>query len=69
MIMIMTQQELDFHEYIIGTIAQEIINNSELPVISIIPSVKIEEEIDMSFIKHLVDPLGVYKTSKKSGSS
>ncbi|UCH15157.1 MAG: universal stress protein [Bacteroidales bacterium] len=63
-IMIMTQQELDFHDYIIGTTAQEIINNSELPVISIIPNTEIEEEIDMSFIKHLVDPLGVYKTDK-----
>ncbi len=64
MIMIMTQQELDFHDYIIGTTAQEIINNAELPVISIIPHIEIEEEIDMSFIKHLVDPLGIYKTDK-----
>ncbi len=66
MIMIMTQQELDFHEYIIGTTAQEIINNAELPVISIIPHVEIEEGIDMSFIKHLIDPLGVFNTGKKS---
>ena len=66
MVMIMTQQELDFHDYIIGTIAQEIINNSELPVISIIPNIEIEEEIDLPFIKHLIDPLGVYKTDKKS---
>lgn len=65
-VMIMTQQELDFHDYIIGTTAQEIINNSELPVISIIPNIEIEEEIDLPFIKHLIDPLGVYKTDKKT---
>ena len=66
MVMIMTQHELDFHDYIIGTNAQEIINKSELPVISIIPNTIIEEEIDMSFFKHLFDPLEVYKTKKKS---
>lgn len=61
-IMIMTQQELDFHEFIVGTTAQEIINNAELPVISIIPNIELEEEIDLPFIKHLIDPLDVYKT-------
>lgn len=39
-IMIMTQQEEDFIEYFIGSSAQEIINHSEIPVMSIIPSKK-----------------------------
>lgn len=39
-IMIMTQQEEDFIEYFIGSSAQEIINHSDIPVMSIIPSKK-----------------------------
>lgn len=34
---IMTQQELDFTEYFIGSTAQEIIDNSDLPVLSLTP--------------------------------
>jgi len=37
LIMIMTQQEVDFTKYFIGSSAQEIINLSDIPVISIIP--------------------------------
>jgi nucleotide-binding universal stress UspA family protein len=40
LIMIMTQQEVDFTQYFIGSAAQEIINNSDIPVLSIIPSMK-----------------------------
>jgi nucleotide-binding universal stress UspA family protein len=40
LIMIMTQQETDVTELFIGSAAQEIINSSEIPVCSIIPSVK-----------------------------
>ncbi len=40
LIMIMTQQEQDFTDYFIGSSAQEVINNSEIPVLSIIPSPK-----------------------------
>jgi len=40
LIMIMTQQEVDFTKYFIGSAAQEIINNSNIPVMSIIPSIK-----------------------------
>lgn len=39
-IMIMTQQEEDFIEFFIGSSAQEIINHSDIPVMSIIPSRK-----------------------------
>ena len=40
LIMIMTQQEVDFTKYFIGSSAQEIILNSDTPVLSIIPSLK-----------------------------
>jgi nucleotide-binding universal stress UspA family protein len=38
--MIMTQQETNFTDLFIGSAAQEIINNSEIPVCSIIPTVR-----------------------------
>jgi nucleotide-binding universal stress UspA family protein len=37
LIMIMTQQEVDFTQYFIGSSAQEIINHSTIPVLSIRP--------------------------------
>jgi nucleotide-binding universal stress UspA family protein len=37
LIMIMTQQEVDFTQYFIGSSAQEIINHSNIPVLSIRP--------------------------------
>jgi nucleotide-binding universal stress UspA family protein len=40
LIMIMTQQEIDFTEFFIGSSAQEIINHSKIPVLSIRPQVK-----------------------------
>ena len=40
LLMIMTQQEVDFTKYFIGSSAQEIILNSEIPVLSIVPSPK-----------------------------
>lgn len=40
LIMIMTQQEQDFTDYFIGSSAQGVINSSEIPVLSIIPSPK-----------------------------
>lgn len=44
LIMIMTQQEVDFTQYFIGSSAQGIINNSDIPVISIIPHSKEERK-------------------------
>ena len=43
LIMIMTQQENNFTQYMIGSAAQSIINNSTVPVMSIHPEVKIRE--------------------------
>jgi nucleotide-binding universal stress UspA family protein len=40
LIMIMTQQEVDFTQYFIGSSAQEIINHSKIPVLSIRPVTK-----------------------------
>ncbi|HEX8517722.1 MAG TPA: universal stress protein [Bacteroidia bacterium] len=40
LVMIMTQQEIDFTQYFIGSSAQEIINHSKIPVLSIRPSPK-----------------------------
>jgi nucleotide-binding universal stress UspA family protein len=40
MIMIMTQQETNFTDLFVGSAAQEIINSSEIPVCSIIPTVR-----------------------------
>ncbi len=40
LIMVMTQQELDFTDYFIGSAAQGIINGSEIPVLSITPTRK-----------------------------
>lgn len=40
LILIMTQQEVDFTEYFIGSSAQEIIYKSDIPVLSIIPTPK-----------------------------
>ena len=39
-IMIMTQQETDITEMFIGSYAQAIINNSEIPVLSVVPAPK-----------------------------
>ncbi len=36
----MTQQELDFTDYFIGSAAQGVINGSDIPVLSITPSPK-----------------------------
>ncbi len=37
LLLIMTQQEVEWTKYFIGSTAQEIINNSDIPVLSIIP--------------------------------
>jgi nucleotide-binding universal stress UspA family protein len=40
LLLIMTQQETDITEYFIGSAAQEIINKSDIPVMSVVPSPK-----------------------------
>ncbi len=45
LVMIMTQQELQMTEYFIGSVAQDIINRSDFPVLSINPLVREEKGI------------------------
>ncbi len=45
LIMIMTQSEMDWTDLFIGSTAQEIINNSEVPVLSIHPMDRMEESV------------------------
>jgi nucleotide-binding universal stress UspA family protein len=40
LIMVMTQQEQDFTDFFIGSSAQGLINESDIPVLSIIPTPK-----------------------------
>jgi nucleotide-binding universal stress UspA family protein len=40
LILIMTQQEQDITEYFIGSAAQEVINKSDIPVLSLVPTPK-----------------------------
>lgn len=49
LIMIMTQQELDITEYFIGSHALEIIRESDIPVMSIVPSGKTLTTLDVLF--------------------
>ncbi len=49
LIMIMTQQESDFTDYFIGSSAQEVINNSDIPVLSIIPTPKKDNTVMKPF--------------------
>jgi nucleotide-binding universal stress UspA family protein len=45
LIMIMTQQETDIKAFFIGSNAREVINNSDIPVLSIQPNEKERIEI------------------------
>jgi len=65
LIMIMTHQESGFREHYIGKFAYEIINSSEIPVMTVVPaSIKPEKKLVESF----VDPFGFFtglKSNKK----
>ncbi len=56
LVIIMTQQEKDFAELLIGKTAQKILETSEIPVLSITPWEKMEDSVINSFI----DPLNIY---------
>jgi nucleotide-binding universal stress UspA family protein len=45
LIMVMTQQEQDFTDFFIGSSAQGLINESDIPVLSIIPTPKNQEYV------------------------
>lgn len=60
MIMLMTQQEMNIHKYFIGSTAQEIINESDLPVLTIIPHPELKIDIKHHLFKAMLDPMRVF---------
>lgn len=65
LIMIMTQKELDLHDYFIGSTAQTIITNSRIPVISTIPSSELDQAGSVSVLKQFFDPLNLFRSSSE----
>ena len=61
MIIIMTQQELNFTQFFIGSTAQEVINKSDRPVLSITPTIEKSDDIPDDLIRNLVDPINILK--------
>ena len=59
LVMIMTQQELNFTEYFIGSTAQEIIDNSDLPVLSLTPVKKGPSILSNEMIDILINPIQI----------
>jgi nucleotide-binding universal stress UspA family protein len=59
LVMIMTQQELNFTEYFIGSTAQEIIDNSDLPVLSLIPDKKGPSILSDEMMDILINPIQI----------
>lgn len=60
MVMVMTQQELDFKDYFIGSTAQEIIDNSDLPVLSLTPEKKGPSILSDKMMEILVNPIQIF---------
>ncbi len=63
LIMIMTHQESDFRDHYIGKFAHEVINRSDIPVMTMIPS---DPKKGRKFVKTFVDPFGIYGRKTKS---
>jgi len=57
LVMIMTQQELHITEYFIGSVAQDIINLSDFPVLSINPLVREEKGIPDPIAEVFINPI------------
>ena len=57
LVMIMTQQELHITEYFIGSVAQDIINRSDFPVLSINPLVREEKGIPDPMAEVFINPI------------
>lgn len=63
LIMIMTHQESDFRDHYIGKFAHEIINRSDIPVMTMIPG---DPEKSKKVVKTIVDPFGIFGKKSKS---
>ena len=59
LVMIMTQQELNFSEFFIGSYAQEIINKSDFPVMSINPLTGEKDGIPDPMSDIFIDPIQI----------
>jgi nucleotide-binding universal stress UspA family protein len=59
LVMIMTQQELHMTEYFIGSVAQDIINRSDFPVLSINPLVREEKGIPDPMSEVFINPIQI----------
>lgn len=57
LVMIMTQQELHITEYFIGSVAQDIINRSDFPVLSINPLVREEKGIPDPMVEVFINTI------------
>lgn len=57
LVMIMTQQELHITEYFIGSVAQDIINHSDFPVLSINPLVREEKGIPDPMVEVFINTI------------
>jgi nucleotide-binding universal stress UspA family protein len=57
LVMIMTQQELHITEYFIGSVAQDVINLSDFPVLSINPLVREEKGIPDPMAEVFINPI------------
>ncbi len=62
LIMVMTHQESDWRDHYIGTFAHEIINRSEIPVMTMIPS---DPKKNKKIVKTFVDPFGIFGNKSK----
>jgi nucleotide-binding universal stress UspA family protein len=60
LILIMTQQETEFTDLYIGSAAQEIINQSEIPVLSIRPEGQTDAYPDDTLIGRQLDPISIF---------
>ncbi len=63
LIMVMTHQESDWRDHYIGTFAHEIINRSDIPVMTMIPS---DPKKEKKIVKTFVDPFGIFGKRNKS---
>lgn len=62
LIMIMTHQESRWRDHYIGRLAHEVINRSDIPVMSMIPS---DPKKSKKVVKTFVDPFGIFRNKSK----
>jgi len=60
LVMIMTQQELNISEFFVGSVAQDIINLSDFPVLSINPLVREEKGIPDPMEQIFINPIQMF---------